>query len=247
MSSGDAGLVVWDIDGTLIPADLRWLRRAIARTYKIAESDVVFPDKKVHGYTDESIVVDAAVASGISAPQADRGVAEFRDRIAEVMSEGREELAEVQPPYDGAAGSIAELHRIDFLQTVLTGNVRSAAEVKLTTSGLDTFLDLAIGAFGSDDRDRFKLPDVVSRRYSRVYGHPLDPLDVVVIGDAPNDIACARHANFGIAVVAHRIGRDELATYKPDLILDDLDPQAVASGITSVIAARRDQRGARPH
>jgi hypothetical protein len=30
MDSAPAGLVVWDVDGTLIPADLRWLRRAVA-------------------------------------------------------------------------------------------------------------------------------------------------------------------------------------------------------------------------
>ncbi|WP_238846120.1 hypothetical protein [Nocardia terpenica] len=60
------GLVVWDVDGTLIPADLRWLRRAVARTYAIQEGEVVFPTARVHGYTDESIVVDTAVASGVS-------------------------------------------------------------------------------------------------------------------------------------------------------------------------------------
>jgi hypothetical protein len=36
------GLVVWDLDGTLIPADLRWLRRAVARTYELSEGAVVF-------------------------------------------------------------------------------------------------------------------------------------------------------------------------------------------------------------
>jgi phosphoglycolate phosphatase len=71
MSDAPAGLVVWDVDGTLIPADLRWLRRAVARTYDLTEDTVVFPGKRVHGYTDESIVVDTAVCSGIDAESAE--------------------------------------------------------------------------------------------------------------------------------------------------------------------------------
>ena len=71
MSSAPAGLVVWDVDGTLIPADLRWLRGAVARTYQIEEEAVVFPNRRVHGYTDESIVVDtqSAQASSRSRPR----------------------------------------------------------------------------------------------------------------------------------------------------------------------------------
>src|SRR3954466_9341689 len=73
----DAGLVIWDVDGTLIPADLRWLRRSIARTYGIDEAAVTFPEKKVHGYTDESIVIDTAISSGIASAEAEAGVPRF--------------------------------------------------------------------------------------------------------------------------------------------------------------------------
>lgn len=234
MNAGSAGLVIWDIDGTLIPADLRWLRRAVARTYEIAEADVIFPDKKVHGYTDESIVVDTAIASGVGELRAEAGIPAFREAITAVMQEGRQELAEAQPPYLGAATSIDKLHRSGFVQTVLTGNLQSAAEVKLNVSGLDEFLDLRIGAFGSDARDRFQLPAVVAERYSKIYGRKLDPARTVVVGDAPNDIACARHAHFRVVVVAHRISREELAVHHPDVVLDSLDPAEVLAAINSL-------------
>lgn len=234
MSVGGAGLVIWDVDGTLIPADLRWLRRAIARSYGIAASKVVFPDKKVHGYTDESIVIDTAIASGIEAARAEAGIPTFHEAIAAVMEEGRLELAEVQPPYPGAAASITQLHRMGFVQTVLTGNLRSAAEIKLQVAGLDEYLDLRIGGFGSDARDRFQLPAVVARRYYEIYGHHLDHTRAVVVGDAPNDIACARHADLHVVVVAHRMGHEELATYHPDVILDSLDPPGVVRAISSL-------------
>ncbi|MER7417600.1 haloacid dehalogenase-like hydrolase [Micromonospora peucetia] len=237
MNHSSAGLVIWDVDGTLIPADLRWLTRAIARAYGIAESEVVFPDKKVHGYTDESIAIDTAIASGVDPSTAEAGMPAFRQAIAEVMQEGRQELAEVQPPYPGAAASVAELHDRGFTQTVLTGNLRSAAEVKLHAAGLDEFLDLRIGGFGSDARDRFQLPAVVARRYSAIYDDQLDSARVIIIGDAPNDIACARHANFHVAVVAHRIGRQELTSYGPDLVLDSLDPTMVVAAVSSLLSS----------
>lgn len=238
MEPRDAGVVVWDVDGTLIPADLRWLRRAIARTYGIAESAVTFPEKKVHGYTDESIVVDTAIASGIAAADAEAGVARFGVVLAEVMDAGRAELTRVQPPYPGVAESIAALHRHGFVQTVLTGNLRAAAEVKIGSLGVGDELDLDIGAYGSDDRDRFQLTAVVARRYRDKYSVELLPERTVVVGDAPNDIACARNAGFQAVVVAHRTSREELASYGPDAVLDYLDPELVVATIASLTSAR---------
>ncbi|MEV4706765.1 HAD family hydrolase [Actinoplanes sp. NPDC049316] len=235
MEHQDAGLVVWDVDGTLMPADLRWLRRSIARTYGIDEAHVTFPEKKVHGYTDESIVIDTAIASGVPASDAEAGVPRFRQLLAEVMEAGRDELARVQPPYPGVAHSIGELHRIGFVQTVLTGNLRVAAEIKIQSLNLGGELDLEIGGYGSDERDRFQLPGIVARRYRSKYGAVLSPHRAVVVGDAPNDIACAKSAGFRAVVVAHRASREELLSYGPDAILDSLDPALVVATIASLV------------
>ncbi|GAB2710517.1 hypothetical protein [Nocardia thraciensis] len=88
MGAAYTGLVVWDVDGTLIPADLRWLRRAVASTYGLEEGAVVFPKARVHGYTDESIVVDTAIASGVQPEVAEGGVERFHEAMARVMSDG---------------------------------------------------------------------------------------------------------------------------------------------------------------
>jgi phosphoglycolate phosphatase-like HAD superfamily hydrolase len=228
-------LVVWDVDGTLIRADLRWLRRAIARTYDLDETAVVFPEARVHGFTDESIVTGAASASGIGSAAAVRGVGRFRHELARVMAEGEAELARVQPPYPGAAETISALHDLGVVQTVLTGNLRFAAEVKLRVSGLARHLDLDIGAFGSDAVERFDLPAVVIDRFAARFGSPLDPRRTVVIGDAPNDIACARHAGFHVIAVAHRLDAGELARQSPDAVLQRLSPDEVTTTVTSLV------------
>ncbi|MFD4401229.1 HAD family hydrolase [Nocardia sp. NPDC058499] len=231
MTAARPGLVVWDIDGTLIPADLRWLRRAIARTYEIPESGVVFPAARVHGYTDESIVVEAAVISGISAESAADGIARFHDELAKVMSEGEQELARDQPAYPGAAESMAALDEHGFVQTVLTGNLRLAAETKMRIAGLDSYLNFDIGAYGSDSRDRLELPGIVADRYFARFGTPLPASQVVVIGDAPNDIHCARHAGFRVIAVTHRMDRSALSEHSPDEIIDGLDPGSVVPAV----------------
>ncbi|WP_433567306.1 HAD family hydrolase [Nocardia sp. CA-151230] len=242
MSVEYAGLIVWDVDGTLIPADLRWLRRAVARTYAITEEAVVFPTSRVHGYTDESIVVDTALASGVSPEIAEQGVRRFHQQLARVMEEGKEELARDQPAYPGAAATIEGLNAHGFVQTVLTGNLRSAAEVKLRVNGLKLHLDLEIGAFGSDARDRFDLPDVIAKRFSTKYGNEFNPARTVVIGDAPNDIACARHAGFHVIVVTHRATHEELAQCAPDAIVDALQPDTVVATAEALIGGTAGQR-----
>ena len=238
VTSVGVGLVVWDVDGTLIPADLRWLRRAVAGTFQLAEPAVVFPSAKVHGYTDESIVIDAAVCSGVPRSVAESGTARFHEVLDAVMSSGRDELARDQPAYPGARETIRSLHQAGFTQTVLTGNLRSAALVKLDVAGLDEFLDLEIGGYGSDARDRFELPSVIASRFEAAHGRRLDPSRTVIIGDAPNDIACARHAGFHAVVVAHRASRAELAEHDPDLILDELVPNEVVTAVAALTGSR---------
>lgn len=215
-------LVVWDVDGTLIPADLRWLRRAISRTYGIDEADIRFPDKKVHGYTDESIVIDTAVSSGVAPEDAERGIDRFKQEIMEALRSGHAELVKDQSPYPGAAETIQALHTAGATQTVLTGNLRDSAEYKLRATGLDHHMDLDIGGYGSDARDRLQLPRTVAERFAKRYGKALDPSLTVLIGDAPNDIACARSAGFQAIAVAHRASREELTAHGPDAVVDRL-------------------------
>lgn len=242
MAETQAGLIVWDVDGTLIPADLRWLRRAVARTYGIEESAVVFPAARVHGYTDESIVVDTAIASGVASEAAEEGFGRYADVLMDVMSQGEAELARDQAAYPGAAHTIATLAEHGYVQTALTGNLRVSAEFKLAVAGLDSHLDLDIGAFGSDARERFDLPAFVADRFRAKYGHPIEPTRTVIIGDAPNDIATARHAGFGVVAVAHRLTADELAGHSPDAIVNELDSDKVLEAVRSAQAIQSTVR-----
>jgi phosphoglycolate phosphatase-like HAD superfamily hydrolase len=82
-------------------------------------------------------------------------------------------------------------------QSVLTGNIRPVAEVKLTALGLRDGLDLCIGAYGDDHEDRAELVQVARRRAAAVHGRSVSDFAgaaTVVIGDTPLDVSAALSA-----------------------------------------------------
>ena len=98
------------------------------------------------------------------------------------------------------------------VSTLLTGNIDANALVKVAAFGLDRWLDLTVGAYGSDAADRNLLVPVALRRLSARRGVELAAADAWVIGDTPRDLECARVAGARCLLVATgRYGFDELA------------------------------------
>jgi phosphoglycolate phosphatase len=80
-----------------------------------------------------------------------------------------------------------------------------------------------VGAYGSDHMDRRRLPSLAARRAHALLGTAFDPADVIVIGDTPHDIDCARA--FGAVAVAVATGqypREDLLADRPDHFFEDL-------------------------
>jgi phosphoglycolate phosphatase len=104
---------------------------------------------------------------------------------------------------------------------LLTGNIRLGAEIKLRYFQLwDAF---ATGAFADDHEDRAQIAAVACDRGRRLLNGNLRPAQVLVIGDTPFDIHCARAV--GAKVVAVGTGGatlDELRPHQPDWLIEDL-------------------------
>jgi phosphoglycolate phosphatase-like HAD superfamily hydrolase len=115
-------------------------------------------------------------------------------------------------------------------QSVLTGNVRSVAEVKLAALGLREWLDLCIGAYGDDHEDRTELVHVARRRAAAVHGRSASAFDgttTVVIGDTPLDISAALAAGArAVGVATGSYSADDLAACGADSVLPDLTDTA---------------------
>ena len=77
-------------------------------------------------------------------------------------------------------------------QTLLTGNLTANAAVKVGAFGLTELFDAEVGAYGTDHADRLELVPIALERVARFRDERYDPDEVWVVGDTPNDLACAR-------------------------------------------------------
>ncbi|KAI9373265.1 HAD-like domain-containing protein [Aspergillus egyptiacus] len=101
---------------------------------------------------------------------------------------------------------------------LLTGNSRPNALRKLQAADIDpAIFDLSISSFGDTHFDRFSLiQDSMAKLHARD-GPDLHQSKVIIVGDTPLDIECAKQA--GCAVVAVASGNydmDDLAVLEPD-------------------------------
>jgi phosphoglycolate phosphatase-like HAD superfamily hydrolase len=107
--------------------------------------------------------------------------------------------------------------------------------VKLGAFGLDTLVDLEIGAYGSDHRQRGRLVGIALEKHEHKHGTRLAPHDVVLVGDTPLDVAAAREGGArAVAVATGPFGADELLAAGADAVLPDLrDTGAVVEAVLS--------------
>ncbi|MCA9216789.1 MAG: HAD family hydrolase [Planctomycetales bacterium] len=112
---------------------------------------------------------------------------------------------------------------------LLTGNTQQAAKVKLAYFGLDQFF--LFGGFGDDWACRNDAARAAFENSKTFAGGELKAEQIVVIGDTPNDIVCAKAIEARvIAVSTGSYSEDELTEAEPDHLLADLtDTDAVLS------------------
>jgi phosphoglycolate phosphatase-like HAD superfamily hydrolase len=123
--------------------------------------------------------------------------------------------------------------RPDVFLGLLTGNYEQGARIKLEHFGLWRYF--RCGAYGDDILDRHALVPVAIER-SRQAGCPaVDPRDVVIIGDTPLDVACARDARVScLAVATGGYSADALRAAGADTVFESLvDLDAVVQVLTA--------------
>jgi len=135
----------------------------------------------------------------------------------------------------GARETLAHLSTAAHItQSVLTGNTRDVARIKLETFGLHDYLDLTVGAYGDDDPHRPTLV-TIARARATTQTVQFDEQTTVLIGDSLGDIATARHGGARIIAVAAG-GSSATDLSSADAVIDDLaDPHTVADLIGSLV------------
>ena len=218
-------LILWDIDGTLMSAGgigAEVFDRALARTLG-RQPAARLP---MSGKTDPQIVGEYLTLLAVEEPErhVDAILAELERELA-AATEKIQRQGRILP---GVRELLDELGaRPDVIQSVLTGNIAPNALVKLAAFGLEDRLDLTIGAFGSDHANRNELVPIALARARAARGTPIGLDDVWIIGDSPNDLACARAGGVHCLLVATgHFTTAELAALGPDAVVDDLSDTA---------------------
>ena len=234
VKSTDLRILLWDIDGTL-------MRSSRADSYKSYTAPVLegvfgtagrLAEMTVSGMTDLQIVLEALRDEGFTHEQIRERVGDLRTRYIEEMQraiERGEQSFYLLPGVREVLEAAARHPR--YHNALLTGNIEPAAHLKMRLVGLSEFFQLP-GAYGDDSHDRRDLPALALARINRHLGLDLQPSQFIVIGDTPNDIACARHfCTRAVAVATGRLyGTDDLLACHPDALLPDLsDTEMVMS------------------
>jgi len=118
-------------------------------------------------------------------------------------------------------------------QSLLTGNVRALAEVKLGPLHLTTHLDLDVGAYGNESAIRADLVGLARQRATAAYGAEFGGEATVLVGDTPLDVAAALAAGArAVGVATGRYSMADLAQAGAHVVLPDLaDTERVVAAV----------------
>lgn len=215
-------LILFDIDATLLTTGgmgIHAMQRAGTALFGPACNAT---GVAVAGRLDPLIMRDMLARAGL-APEPQR-MAQFR-----VAYEAEMERVFARP-HDGRVlpGVPDLLETLSGIEGVtlglLTGNFDGTGKLKLRSVGLDPSR-FALGAWGDDSPHdppaRTHLPPVAVERYRKHRGS--DPASVVIIGDTPHDVECAKvngHRALGVATGQFSVA--ELESCGADLALADL-------------------------
>src|SRR5215471_10324013 len=212
-------LVLFDIDGTLIRtggAGVQAFAKVFATEFKAVDG---FERLKFAGRTDISLIREFFGYHHI--PATPENFERFFDRyvfwLDHILHESEGRVCPGVPEFIEQLQALPE----PPVFGLVTGNFRLGAEIKLRHFALWELFQ--VGAFADDHEERDQIAAIALARGSRALGRPLDKEEVVVIGDTPLDIRCARA--IGAKVVAVATGGytlPELRSHTPDWAVENL-------------------------
>jgi phosphoglycolate phosphatase-like HAD superfamily hydrolase len=224
-------LILWDIDGTLLYSGGvagEAMRASMERVYGSASTEA---RHSYAGKTDRQIILETFAER--SHDDLFNTLDHFTATYIEELTGRRDDFLMRCRVLEGATAALERLANADVIQSVLTGNLQPIARIKLDLMELTKFLDLDIGAYGSDHHRRDELAPIAVARAAERYGRSFAGNDLVVIGDTPHDIDCGRAAGARtIAVATGPFSAEALRAHGANVVLENLaDTERVIEAI----------------
>jgi phosphoglycolate phosphatase-like HAD superfamily hydrolase len=190
--------VLFDIDGTLLVTGgagaVAW-QRAFRELHGI---DANIEEHTHAGMTDPEIATivfrEVIGRDGSDAERAE-AIAGYLSHLEDAVTESGG--YRVMP---GIEQLLPRLVEQGVLLGLVTGNIESAAHIKLARADLNRFF--AFGGYGSDSSDRTELTRKALERGGVVAGSPLDLAGTIGVGDTPRDVVACHGAGIRVVGVA---------------------------------------------
>ena len=217
MANFDA--IFFDMDGTIVE-NSRLMPGAFKEAFALFGYEISIDPWRGSGCTDYE-VMDRYLADY---PLSDEEKTALKEKIAAevrrlVIEKVRREPLPILP---GVMEVVARLNETGLHPGLLTGNMEAIVGPKLEAAGLKRS-DFYYGGFGDHSACRAQTAQRALDSASEFLGHKLDPQRALIIGDTPNDIACARAVGAkALAVATGKFSTEELGTYQPDYLLENL-------------------------
>ncbi len=215
----DFQALFFDMDGTLVD-NSHLMTAAFQKVFESFGYPIQIDPWRGSGCTDYE-VMDKYLADY---PLSDEQKDELKEKIAAgvrsvVIEKVRKESLRALP---GTVDLIRELNEAGIRPGLLTGNMEAIVAPKLEAAGMKRS-DFYYGGFGDHSPNRPETARRALASASEYFGHEIDPAHSLIIGDTPNDIACARAVNARVlAVATGSFTAEELGRYQPDFLLPDL-------------------------
>ncbi|OEJ58750.1 phosphoglycolate phosphatase [Streptomyces agglomeratus] len=239
MTEAEQVLVLWDIDRTLL-----YVGDIDRQVYREAFAEVVGRPAERLPARGTGVTMPLAIRALLmdnGVPEDD--VPELLPRMVELVPQRlaahTEDLREHGVLMPGAVEALRSVHgRHDYVPTVVTGNLKTNALLKLAAFDLGGYVDAEIGGFASDDPHRPALVAIAQKRAQAKHGASFTRSNTVIIGDSLEDVRTGLEG--GAPVVAVASGKTPVAALRDagaDVVLETLeDLQELHDAIASVVS-----------
>jgi phosphoglycolate phosphatase len=224
------------------------MREACAEAFGVVAGRPLIRLPQMAGHSESEIFFDALALNGVDlrpGGEADHLLEPFGAELAAALLARRDDLASRGELLPGAAEAVAAVAKLDqVVQTVLTGNSKPNAVLKLSAFGLDGYLDFEVGGYGSEAYPKGTLLRVARQRASEKYGVTYGEQATVYVADSSRDVDATRIGGaFSLAVASGRASAAELRDAGADAVLPDLTDTV---GLVATITRLTDPPGHAP-
>jgi len=214
------------------------MRAAYAEAFEAVAGRPLIRLPQMAGRSESEIFFDALALNGVDVRAdraAERLLEPFGAELAAATAARRDDLVSQGRLLPGAAEALAGVAKLDgVVQTVLTGNGKPNAMLKLRAFGLDGYLDVDIGGYGSEAYPKGTLLRVARQRAADKHGVTFGEQATVYVADSPRDVDAARIGGArSLAIGSGRASAAELRDAGADAVLPDLTD---TPGLVALIA-----------